>query len=133
MTDKYIKALARHERSQQEVRRLKMAIGESIAKCPVDVSVMKMCVGVDALLDDKGRTKTHIWHALRKVVDDGPQNHRLLTSSEITAYLADTETGCQHCHEAWRLIQQRKAARQELGIAKRSIRRLGKSAINACD
>jgi hypothetical protein len=47
-------------------------------------------------------------------------------------YLTDPwndDTRCEHCYAAWRLIQDRKEVRQQLGRVKRSLRQLGKSAL----
>jgi glutaredoxin len=127
---KFIGALARHERAQQEVKRLKGAIGDAVSKCPIDLLASQESDMFDEeLFDNRGRTKNHLWRAFREVTDDGFFSPRSLNSGEITYYLKDAETGCPHCLEAWRLIQQRKVARQELGIAKRALRTLGKSAI----
>lgn len=128
MTNKFIKALARHELAQQEVKRLKSAIGDSLYQCPIEKSVGMMSGFWEDLIDAGGRIKNHLWHAMREATDGGDYP-RLLTKGEIDGYLADDETGCPHCLQAWHLIQQRKAARQELGAAKRALRTLGKSAI----
>jgi hypothetical protein len=128
VTDKYIQALARHERAQQEVKRLKKAIGGSLDLCPIEKSVGMMSGDWEDMIDAGGRIKNHLWHAMREATDDGDYP-RLLTKGEIDGYLADAETGCPHCLEAWRLIQQRKVARQELGAAKRVLRALGRAAV----
>ena len=36
-------------------------------------------------------------------------------------------TGCEHCLTAWQLIEQRRTARRELGLAKLAIRNIGKA------
>jgi glutaredoxin len=130
---KFIGALARHERAQQEVQRLKSAIGAALSQCPISVkyaSIETTFEEREKMQDAKGRTRTHLWHALTETVEcDSGYFMRRLDDGEISEYLAYDETGCPHCLEAWRLIQQRKVARQELGIAKRALRTLGKSAI----
>lgn len=42
--------------------------------------------------------------------------------------LADLEAACPHCRRAWDLVQERKKARQQFGIAKRAVSAAGKVA-----
>lgn len=131
--NKFIKALARHELAVVGLATATSAIGRELAKCPLQVELDKEFDlqwrgggygNIERLTDEKGRTKTHLWHAF----SGGGQDR--LYDDEVTEYLADEETGCQHCARAWELINERKKARQELGIARRLIRYYGKQAIN---
>ncbi|MCY1314387.1 hypothetical protein D9M70_650180 [compost metagenome] len=55
---------------------------------------------------------------------------RLLDDEDIYEFLHPRSSdGCRHCFRAWRLVQQRKAVKREIGICRRIIRQLGKSAL----
>ena len=121
MSAKMIEALARHERAVQSVEEIKDQIGNALKKCPIEIQLqglLQSMANVDHLFDEKGRTKTHLWHALNGRGD-----------GDVIEYLADDETGCPHCAKAFDLILQRKKARQELGNARRLIRYYGKKAL----
>lgn len=127
-----VAALARHERAIQGVAAATSSIGKALQKCPIQVELDRAlgqlraldgCAAIDSLRDEKYRTKTHLWGALS---GDGQDR---LDDGEVIEYLADEETGCPHCAQAWELILKRKQARQEVGIAKRLIRYYGKQAI----
>jgi hypothetical protein len=128
---KFIQALARHELAVNNLAAASGAIGSELAKCPTQVELgreydLQWQGGgyskIQQLTDSKGNTKTHLWHAFNY---DGER----LYDDEVTEYLADEHTGCEHCARAWVLIQARKKARQELGIARRLIRYYGKKAL----
>ena len=112
-------ALARHERAVQVVAEITSQIGKALKKCPVnEIIEQSLFTGdaVDLLIDNKGRTKTHLWHALNGRDDD-----------EVADYLDGED--CEHCAQAWALILNRQQIRQEVGIARRLIRHYGKLAI----
>lgn len=122
--DPFLIALARHELALQRLAEIKVQIGAELSKCPIQIELERLWSSIslpsaDHLVDQKGRTKTHLWDAF---------NYGGLEIDEITQYLAD-DTGCPHCAKAWDLILERKNARQEAGIAKRIIRYYGKVAI----
>lgn len=120
---KIISALASHERAMQVVAFLSSGIRREIALCPVSVKVRQFDSSADlaSLSDDKGRTKTHLWHALNTMVDGHPP-------CEVAVADSLEEAGCHHCIAAWDLIQQRQQARKHLGVQRRLIRHYGKKA-----
>jgi hypothetical protein len=127
-----ITALANHERLLQQVGQMKKQIGAHLAECPV----MKKAnhpdtIGDDyyALIDQKGLVKTHLWEAFNETVESDYGNPILMDRDEQQDYLAQEDIGCEHCYAAWRVIQDRKDVRQELGSARRALRMLGKSAL----
>jgi hypothetical protein len=130
--NKFVKALARHELAVNGLAAATSAIGNELAKCPIQVELDRL-LGLqwngesyseaDKLRDNQYRTKTHLWRAFS---GDGQDR---LDDDEITEYLADDETGCPRCARAWELIHERKKARQELGVARRLIRYYGKQAL----
>lgn len=131
---KFIQALARHELAVNNLAAASGAIGSELAKCPTQVELDKEFdlydlqwqgggySKIEQLTDGKGNTKTHLWHAFN-------YGSERLDDDEVTEYLADEHTGCEHCARAWASIQDRKKARQELGIARRLIRYYGKLAM----
>jgi len=129
---KCMAALAAHEKALQEAKAITRRIGEAIARCPVSVEVAQSWdtgAEVAHLTDEKGKDKTHLWEALNERAGDGGYSERGLDAGEIVEHLAASE--CPHCIEAWELIQQRKDARQQLGIQRRLIRYYGKRAMEA--
>lgn len=120
---KIISALANHERAIQAVASLTNRIRKEIELCPVSMKVMNwnLSENIDNLFDDKGRIKTHLWHALNTMVDG---------RSPCEVAVADSleESGCQHCTAAWELILQRQQARKHLGVQRRLIRHYGEKA-----
>lgn len=129
--NKFVKALARHESAFAGLAAATSAIGSELGKCPIQKELDKhydlQWQGggyeiINSLKDDKGNTKTHLWHAFN-------YGSERLYDDEVTEYLADEDTGCPHCARAWELIGERKKARQELGIARRLIRYYGKQAL----
>ena len=129
-----ITALANHERLLQQIGQMKKQIGAHLAECPVMKKVNHPdTIGDDyyALIDQKGLVKTHLWDAFNETVEGDYGSPQLLDRDEQQDFLADEDTGCEHCYAAWRVIQERRDVRQELGCARRSLRMLGKSALKA--
>lgn len=133
-----IAALVRHERAAQAVAGLKVKIGEVLALCPVQVEIEQAWQGKarqgkanDHLIDQNGRIKTHLWHAFqhREPSSCGWGTVGLSEDGIDDALSPGSEFECEHCLQAWRLIVERKHARQELGIARRLIRHYGKKAM----
>lgn len=129
--DKFVKALARHEMAVKALAAATKHIGYALGECPIQKDLDKhydlQWNGggyeiINDLTDGKGNTKTHLWHAFN-------YGSERLYDDEVTEYLADEKTGCQHCSRAWELINERKKARQELGVARRLIRYYGKQAL----
>lgn len=127
-----VSALARHERAIQGVAAATSSIGKALKQCPIQIELdrareqlwtREVYAAIDSLRDEKGRTKTHLCGALS---GDGQDR---MDTGEVIEYLADEETGCPHCAQAWELILKRKKARQEVGVAKRLIRYYGKQAM----
>lgn len=137
LAEKVIASLANHERLMQQVGVMKIQIGKHIEACPVSEKLSVHYAGIekhDELIDKKtGRAKTHLWHAFNDLVEhDSGYGMSHMSYDDQENYLTDPwndETRCEHCFAAWRLIQDRKEVRQELGKAKRSLRQLGKSAL----
>lgn len=130
--NKFIAALARHELAVQALASATKDIGYALSGCPIqvelDAELDRQWTGgghsrIDQLTAAGGRTKTHLWMAF---LGDGQDR---MDDDEVTEYLADEETGCRHCANAWELIQGRKKAKQELGVARRLIRCYGKEAV----
>ena len=131
LEQKCVAALAAHEKAMQAVKAITLRIREEFALCPVSVEVMQWDAraNINHLFDDKGRIKTHLWQALNEIACDGGYGERGLDAGEVVEHLAASE--CPHCIEAWELIQQRKDARQQLGIQRRLIRYYGKRALES--
>lgn len=122
---KMIIALAKHEQAKEAVSDLSSAIGRALCECSIEREIEKILRewgSIEHFYDEKGRTKTHLWQAL-----NGQGYDRL--DGEVTEYLSSEETGCPACLKAWEFIQQRKDAKQHLGVARRLIRHYGKRAI----
>jgi hypothetical protein len=129
-----ITALANHERLLQQVGQMKNQIGAHLAECPVMKKANDWNISAQDskdLYDEKMLVKTHLWEAFNETVEGDYGSPQLLDRDEQQDFLADEDTGCEHCYAAWRVIQERRDVRQELGRARRSLRMLGKSALKA--
>jgi hypothetical protein len=107
MNETALKACVKYVELSREVRRMSVAIGSALDRCP----------GVDGKLHDTydyESDETHLKRAYR-------WNDEWYGSFD----------GCKHCETAHNLIQQRKAARKSLGAAKRWITRIGQDEIRA--
>lgn len=142
-----ITALARHERAAAELGRIKKGIVAELEKCPITIEAYQNsnlnCDFLNVSEDDHkrlwdgSRVRHHLHETLQATVENdrefGPD--RKLHDYEIRAWLEgysdedEQPYQCPHCLAAWLLIERRKEVRQELGIAKRSLRALGKSAL----
>jgi len=126
-----MQACIAYEQAARRVRDLSKRIGESINRCDITGLAMESeHPGPDtAALWDGARIKTHLWHAYHETTDaDSPYPpERRLVEHEQEEFLIEAD--CPHCLEAWRLVQERKAARKAFGGAKRAIRQIGRSAI----
>jgi len=137
LEQKIIASLANHERLMQQVGVMKAQIGKHIDACPVSQKLSIHYAGgenQDELIDRAtGRAKTHLWYAFNDLIEhDSGYGMSHMSYDDQENYLTDPwndDTRCEHCYAAWRLIQDRKEIRQELGNAKRSLRQLGKSAL----
>lgn len=128
---KEVAAIVRFERAAAGVSAIQKEIGAALSRCSVEAEIERATAegrfrDAESLVDGT-RTKTHLYHALldREPCDSG-YGERRLESHEIEERL---EYECPACLEAWRLIERRRAARMELGIAKRALRSIGKAAI----
>lgn len=142
-----ITALARHERAAAELGCIKKGIVAELEKCPITVEAYRNSdLNCDFLnvseedhkrLWDGSRVRHHLHLALQFTTENdreyGPD--RKLYDYEIRAELEglgfddDQPHACPHCLAAWLLIERRKEVRRELGVAKRVLRQLGKSAL----
>lgn len=130
-----ITALANHERLLQQVGQMKKQIGAHLAECPVMKKASDWNISAqDAkdVYDEKtGLVKTHLWGAFNELIE-GSYGMVRMDRDDQENYLTDPwsdETRCEHCYAAWRVIQERRDVRQELGSARRALRMLGKSAL----
>lgn len=127
-----ITALANHERVLQQVGQMKKQIGAHLAECPVMKKANDWNISAQDskdLYDEKMLVKTHLWGAFNETVEGDYGNPVLMDRDEQQDYLAQDDTGCEHCYAAWQVIQDRRDVRQELGRARRALRMLGKSAL----
>lgn len=127
-----ITALANHERLLQQVGQMKKQIGAHLAECPVMKTVNNPDIAqrvYEGLIDQKGLVKTHLWEAFNDTVESDYGNQIAMNSDDQEIHLTEEDTGCEHCYAAWRVIQERRDVRQELGRARRALRMLGKSAL----
>lgn len=127
-----ITALANHERLLQQVGQMKKQIGAYLAECPVMKKANDWNISAQDskdLYDEKMRVKTHLWEAFNDTVESDYGNQIAMNSDDQEIHLTEEDTGCEHCYAAWRVIQERRDLRQELGRARRALRMLGKSAL----
>ena len=127
-----ITALANHERLLQQIGQMKKQITAHLSECPVMKKVNSLDIPLNeyyGLMDQKGLVKTHLWEALNETVESDYGNQVSMNSDDQEIHLTEEDTGCEHCYAAWRVIQDRREVRQELGSARRALRMLGKSAL----
>ena len=118
-------AIVRFERASRAVTAATKAIADALAKCAAS-SIVRLDEPWP-IRDSDGNPRTHLWEALNlKQIGDHGYLERL-GEEERRVHLE--YSGCPHCLQALDLIEQRKAARQELGIAKRALRSIGRAAI----
>lgn len=117
---KALRACADYARLNAEIKRLKIEIGDCIAKCPG--------VFYKEIHNSKGdliamnATGTHLTEAYACDTDDSGR-YFLEPVEQIKVLSA-----CPPCLAAHEAIQARKAARRSLGAAKRAITMLGRAA-----
>lgn len=148
--ERVIEALARHERAAGELGKIKKRIVAELEKCPITVEAYG-CSSIDSpglsmnnvsqkdfdRLWDGSRVRHHLHQVLQLTYHDGYEydRERKLDAWEIRAELEGEGESvsdayqCPHCLAAWSLIERRKEVRREFGIAKRSLRALGKTAL----
>lgn len=130
MTDKYRDACAEYAKASAEVRRLGKAIGDAIRECYISQDAvwnkehpdtwMRIPDAVDHL---------KLAYAMEREQSDcgyGFQRYFANHDGDVEGYLAEK---CPHCYAAHMAIQERKKARQRLGVAKRRIGALGRAAL----
>lgn len=121
-------AIVRFERVSRAVTAATKAIADSISRCSVAEAEIADGSG-NKYRDSKNRLKTHLWQLLSSQVEyceeTGAPSY--LSPEELAEELSSM--GCPHCRDTFRLIQERKAARKELGISKRALRSIGRAAI----
>lgn len=120
-------AIVRFERASRAVTAATKAIADSISRCSVAEAEIADGHG-NKYRDSKGRLKTHLWEFLNHQVEYCEETGApYLSPEEFREELESMQ--CPHCIETFRLIQERKAARKDLGIAKRALRSIGRAAI----
>lgn len=133
--NKYMLALARHEKAKQRVDALTKRIGGAITRCQVVVKSQDYSLSNDEraeLWDEKtGKHKTHLWQAFQVLEPSSCGYGEVhLCDDGMLEFLSPRNDGCRHCYRAYTLIKQRKLARAELGRARLAIRALGKQALH---
>ena len=126
MSEKYKHACTEYAKASAEVRRISRVIGNALSACAVEqidayakdypngyfgepniVNHLKLAYEMDKERDGCGRYEKYF------------VNHE----DDVEGYLLEQ---CPHCYTAHMAIQERKKARQVLGVAKRRISFLGK-------
>jgi hypothetical protein len=112
-----MEACRNYVRWQQEIKRLTFEIAFALGKC----SGIKGTLLAD--FADNG-DETHLADVYRGYTGGDPYepDQCYYSSDEVVEHLA----ACEHCLAAHRAIQERKAARQKFGAAKRWVIRVGK-------
>lgn len=130
MSSDVMAAVVRYEVAAARVSRLSKEIGEAIAKCSISIELeQSQDEETHRRLVDGIRTRTHLYNAFHETTPcDSGWGSRRLDSDEIEEYLRE-EANCSSCLAAYQLIEQRRAARKEFGIAKRAIRTIGRTAL----
>ena len=132
---KYMHAIIRHEKARQAVDSITRDIGRAIGRCPVSVRAKDWSLTnaekAEVRDEKSGKDKTHLWQAFaHREPSDCGHGMTIMGEDGIEDALArGSEFECEHCYQAYQLILQRKAARNELGRARSSIRALGRNAI----
>lgn len=142
-----IAVIARYERAAGELGRIKKGIVAELEKCPITIEAYgnqnlncDFRNGSQADHDrlwDGSRVRHHLHEALQVTTESDFEygSDRKLNGDEIRAELEgmgyddDQPHACPHCLAAWLMIERRKEVRREFGIAKRTLRALGKSAL----
>lgn len=122
-------AVIRYELAAQAVKAMSAEIAAELTQCPIYQLAMEHQNGPQAAgLWDGNKVKTHLYHAYHETESDG-FGERSLDKGGQEVYLTEDDTGCTHCLAAWHLIERRRAARKEFGLAKLAIRNIGKAAL----
>jgi len=121
MDAKLISAVVAYYHAQQSIKRLTQEIGESLGFClDAQTPPGSDCLFVDHLKNAYAMTRDESY-------DDEywtcPKAY-YVTGMPPEDYLAET---CPYCLTTHKLIQERKEARKQFGIAKRRISALGRS------
>lgn len=138
MSNKYIRAIIRHEKAVVEVNALTREIGNALSRCPitVEVSQIPQPERMGEIFDFKtNHPKTHLWRAfrVRERSSCGYFEVGLSEGGLSDALSCEGEFECEHCLLAYKLILSRKIARQELGNARRAIRGIGRAELAKID
>lgn len=115
-----LKACQRYDQVATDLKAATRAINDALERCPISAESYRRPRTDREYFDERGRVRHHMHRAMTEGVWP--------TTDEITARLSDPDTGCPHCLRAWQQVLHRKALRQQLGGAKRSIRRAAKAA-----
>lgn len=119
--EKALAACKEYDRLMNEIKRLTKVIGEGISAC-VDPKAYEWVGG-----ETKHNPHTHL-HAAFALEDggdywDGPRRVGK-TPKEVEEILAP----CLGCRMAYKYVRERKEAKKQLGIIKRTIRAIGRAA-----
>lgn len=123
-----LKACLRYDQVATDLKAATRAINDALERCPISAESYRRPPTDRDYFDERGRVRHHMHRAMTKGVWADAVTLRAPTTDEVTARLSDPDTGCPHCLRAWQQVQHRKALRQQMGVAKRSIRRAAKAA-----
>jgi hypothetical protein len=116
MSDKFKLACIEYAKWQRETKRLTRKLSEAFADCPAskrgDGKSEHLLSAYAVVYEEDG-------HSWRRAVQF--ENH----DGDVDGYLAEV---CPACHRAHLIIQERKVAKKQFGIAKRRISLLGRKA-----
>ncbi|MDH0335165.1 hypothetical protein [Metapseudomonas otitidis] len=135
MTEKYLAAIVRHEKAKQAIRSVTREIGNALSQCELDRAALKDPYNKELWDEGFRHPKTHLWMAMqhREPSSCGWGEVPLCEDGMLDSLSEGSSYECPHCHEAYRLIAQRKKLREELWRARLSIRALGRAALKeAC-
>ena len=104
------------------------AIGEALAACSVPIEAAAQPFGANMeKYQDGTRDRTHLHEAIiyRERCDSG-YGSMGLDADGIEDFVSERDA----CSRAWVFVKARKAARKELGAARRAIRAIGRAELN---
>lgn len=116
MSEKYKNACIEYAKASADVRRLTQTIRDASYAC---------WERQNGCGEHLGQSVEHLKLAY-EMESEGGYNVYVNHDADVEGYLAET---CRHCLDAHLAIQERKQARQRLGIAKRRIGMLGRNAL----
>ena len=132
--DKYQNAIFQYESWRQKIKELTASIGEA-AQTPIDNNGnggMSLCENIGLAKSNNsipfgGITCIEaMWDMNRELATDYEDDDEVNTPADL---VGDYEPMCKSCEEVQKLVDERKAAKQQFGIAKRRLSQIGKGLI----